>query len=167
LTVAEVNDLTLARAAQMTQKTNQFNLTTRRYTDADLRNKLSAGSRIFTLSVRDKFGDSGITGLCIIDFAGETAYLDSFLLSCRILGKHIEDAFLNFVLNQLKQQGVKTVQAQYIPTAKNMQVKDFYTNNGFQTIVQDEKIYTEYNIDISLQIFTLKPHFKINNYNSI
>jgi FkbH-like protein len=167
LTVTDVNDLTLARAAQMTQKTNQFNLSTRRYTDTDLRSKLSAGSRIFTLSVRDKFGDSGITGLCIIDFAGETAYLDSFLLSCRILGKHIEDVFLNFVLDQLKQQGIKTVQAQYIPTVKNMQVKDFYAENGFQIIAQDEKNCTEYSIDVSLQIFTLKPYFKINNYNNI
>jgi FkbH-like protein len=162
LTIADVNDLTLARAAQMTQKTNQFNLTTRRYTVADLRCKLDVGSRIFTLSVRDRFGDSGITGLCIIDFTGETADLNSLLLSCRILGKQIEEAFLSFILNILKQQGVKTVQAQYIPTAKNMQVKDFYAKNGFIATAQDENGCTSYDIDISLQIFTIKPYFKIH-----
>jgi FkbH-like protein len=163
LTIVDVDDLTLARAAQMTQKTNQFNLTTRRYTDADLRSKLAVGSRIFTLSVRDKFGDSGITGLCIIDFTDETAYIDSFLLSCRILGKQIEDAFLNFVLNNLKQQGIQVVQAQYIPTAKNMQVKDFYAKNGFIIIEPNDKDCASYRIDVSSQIFTVKPYFKIVN----
>jgi FkbH-like protein len=161
LTIADINDLTLTRAAQMTQKTNQFNLTTRRYTDTDIRNKLAMGSRIFTLSVRDRFGDSGITGLCIVDMAGETAHLDSFLLSCRILGKHIEEAFLNFVLNYLKQQGVGNVQAQYIPTAKNIQVKDFYAKNGFQIIAHDKNGCMSYRIDISSQSFPVKPYFKI------
>jgi FkbH-like protein len=161
LTVADVNDLTLARAAQMTQKTNQFNLTTRRYTDADLRGKLATGSRIYTLSVRDKFGDSGITGLCIIDFVDETAYLDSFLLSCRILGKRIEEAFLNFVLNLLKQQGVKTVQTQYIPTAKNMQVKDFYDKQGFHKITGENECVI-YLMDISLHNFEIKSYYKIS-----
>jgi FkbH-like protein len=162
LTVADINDLTLTRAAQMTQKTNQFNLTARRYTDADIRSKLAMGSRIFSLSVRDRFGDSGVTGLCIVDMAGETAYLDSFLLSCRILGKHIEDAFLNFVLNHFKQQGVRNIQAQYIPTAKNMQVKDFYAKNGFRIIANDEKNCINYSIDVSLQCFPVKPYFKIS-----
>jgi FkbH-like protein len=98
--------------------------------------------------VRDRFGDSGITGLCIVDLKDDTAYLDSFLLSCRVLGKHIEDTFLLFVLNQLKQQNIKTVQAKYIPTSKNMQVKDFYQENGFRVIVRDEEGCTEYSLEI-------------------
>jgi FkbH-like protein len=156
LTVADVNDVTITRAAQMTQKTNQFNLTTRRYADAELRDKLATGGRIFTLSVRDRFGDSGITGLCIVDLKDDTAYLDSFLLSCRVLGKHIEDAFLIFVLNQLKQQNIKTVQAKYIPTSKNMQVKDFYPENGFRVIARDEEGCTEYSLDMSSYSFAAK-----------
>jgi predicted enzyme involved in methoxymalonyl-ACP biosynthesis len=94
--------------------------------------------------------------------AGETAHLDSFLLSCRILGKHIEDAFLIFVLNQLKQQSIRNVQAQYIPTAKNIQVEDFYTKNGFKIVARDEKGCINYNIDVSLQNFTGTPYFKIH-----
>jgi FkbH-like protein len=161
LTIADVNELTLARAAQMTQKTNQFNLTTRRYTDAGLRHKLASGSRIFTLSVRDRFGDSGITGLCIIDLAEETALIDSLLLSCRILGKCIEDAFFNYILNQLKKQGIQTVKALYIPTVKNIQVKDFYDRQGFQKITEDDDCAV-YTMNISLHDFEVKPYFKIS-----
>jgi FkbH-like protein len=163
LTIADVNKLTLARAAQMTQKTNQFNLTTRRYADADFRNKLALGSRIFTLSVRDKFGDSGITGLCIVDLEGEIAFIDSLLLSCRILGKHIEDAFFNYILNQLKKHGIKTVKAQYIPTAKNIQAKDFYDEQGFQRIVKDDD-YVVYAMEIYLHDFKVNPCYTINNH---
>jgi FkbH-like protein len=160
LTIADVSEFTLARAAQMTQKTNQFNLTTRRYDDAGLRSKLASGSRIFTLSVCDKFGDSGITGLCIVDLAEETALIDSLLLSCRILGKHIEDAFFNYILNQLKKQDIQTVKALYVPTAKNMQVKDFYDRQGFQKITGDDDC-TVYTMDRSLHDFEVKPYFKI------
>jgi FkbH-like protein len=161
LTIADVNDLTLARAAQMTQKTNQFNLTTRRYTDADLRDKLALGSRIFTLSVCDRFGDSGITGLCIVDLAGKIAIIDSLLLSCRILGKHIEDAFFNFILSQLKKQSIQTVKAKYLPTTKNMQVKDFYDRQGFRKIISDDDCVV-YSMDISVHDFAVKPYFKIS-----
>jgi FkbH-like protein len=157
LTIADVNDLTLSRAAQMTQKTNQFNLTTRRYTDADLRRKLASGSRIFTLSVHDKFGDYGITGLCIVDLEGKTAKIDSLLLSCRILGKQIEEAFLNIVLNQLKQQNIQTIQAQYIPTAKNIQVKEFYDKQSFQRIAGQENSVV-YEMDLALRDFVIKPY---------
>jgi FkbH-like protein len=144
LTVVDVSELTLPRAAQMTQKTNQFNLTTRRYTETDLQNKLSSGSRILTLSVRDRFGDSGLTGLCIIDYHEQTAHIDALLLSCRILGKGIENKFVTNIMKQLHQQGIKEVTAEYIPTAKNRQVCDFYEKRGFTLIKEDEKKIKHY-----------------------
>jgi FkbH-like protein len=160
LTVADVNDLTLARAAQMTQKTNQFNLTTHRYTDTELRGKLTSGSRIFTLSVRDRLGDSGITGLCIVDLVDETAHIDSLLLSCRILGKQIEEAFLSHILNHLKNRGIQTVHALYIPTEKNVQAKDFYDRQGFRKMAEDED-GTRYKMDMSIHDFEINPYLKI------
>jgi FkbH-like protein len=136
LEIAEVNDLTRARVAQMTQKTNQFNLTTHRYTDVDVNNIINDGGMIFTLSVSDKFGDSGITGLCIVNIIENKATIDSFLLSCRVLGKGIEKIFAEYVLKLLQLKGVSEVTALYIPTNKNSLVADFYDKIGF--VVVDE-----------------------------
>jgi FkbH-like protein len=161
LKIAEVNDLTLSRAAQMTQKTNQFNLTTRRYTDADLKNMSHTGHRIFTLSVSDKFGDSGLTGICIIKIEKNKASIDSLLLSCRILGKEIENAFIKHVLKTLQSEGLTEVTAIYIPAAKNSQVSEFYENAGFILEYEDEKQAKYYKIDLSKTTVTLSPNYKI------
>jgi FkbH-like protein len=160
LRIAEVNDLTLSRAAQMTQKTNQFNLTTRRYTDADLKNMLHVGSRIFTLSVSDKFGDSGLTGTCIVKIEKDKAMIDSLLLSCRILGKGIEKAFVKHVLRALQSEGIVEVSASYIPTTKNSQVAGFYKDVGFVIKNEDEKQVKHYRLNLSKETITLSPNYK-------
>jgi FkbH-like protein len=121
----------ILRIAQMTQKTNQFNLTTQRYTEADITAFLNRGAQVMCLSVRDKFGDNGITGAIIVEREGDSACIDSLLLSCRILGKNIEFAFVKSVLNALRAQGVKEVKAKYLPTLKNHLVEDFYEKVGF------------------------------------
>lgn len=129
LTVTEANEVSIPRIAQMTQKTNQFNLTTHRYTEDDIRAMLAGGAKIWTLAVKDKFGDNGITGMMIVTSEGE---VDSLLLSCRVLGKGIETEFLKYVLLQLKNEGLSSLRATYIPTAKNQQVDDFYEKHGFE-----------------------------------
>ena len=136
LDIQELNSVNLTRIAQMTQKTNQFNLTTKRYTEEDIKTFASKGAKIYCISVSDKFGDSGITGATIItvDEKNKSAAIDSFLLSCRILGKNIETAFLKHVLQQLKKIGVLQVTSAFIPTTKNMQVSDFYEKNGFELV---------------------------------
>lgn len=126
LTIREADEYSIPRIAQMTQKTNQFNLTTRRYTEADIRQILADGGRIWTLSIQDKFGDNGITGLLILK--GDE--IDTFLMSCRVLGKGIEEAFVKIVLKQLQAEQTR-VTASYIPTEKNGQVKDFWAKMGF------------------------------------
>lgn len=127
LVIESANDFSIQRIAQMTQKTNQFNLTTRRYTDVDIKSFLFKGALIYTLCVSDKFGENGITGCIII----KNNHIDSFLLSCRILGKGIEKAFMYYVLNILKSKGIQIVTAEYLPTVKNVQVKGFYEDCGF------------------------------------
>ena len=160
LKVAEANDLTLSRAAQMTQKTSQFNLTTRRYTDADLKNMLHAGCRIFTLSVSDRFGDSGLTGACIVKVEKDKAEIDSLLLSCRILGKDIEKAFFKYVLKTLQAEGIAEASACYIPTAKNSQTAGFYESAGFALVYEDEEQTKHYKIDLSKINITLSSNYK-------
>ena len=127
ITIEAANEFNIPRIAQMTQKTNQFNLTTKRYTDADVKGFLANGWKIWCISVADRFGDNGITG-CVMVNGDE---IDTFLLSCRILGKGIEQAFIKKVLALLKESGAVSIKAAYLPTAKNVQVKDFYEKCGF------------------------------------
>lgn len=126
ITIEAANEFNIPRIAQMTQKTNQFNLTTKRYTDSDVKSFVASGWRIWCISVADRFGDNGITGCIFVN----KNMIDTFLLSCRILGKGIEIAFLKSVLAILKGCGVDYIQAKYIPTQKNGQVADFYDRCG-------------------------------------
>lgn len=144
LSISENNPVHIPRIAQMTQKTNQFNLTTKRYTEADINNLISYGYHVWDAAVSDKFGDNGITALAIVKTDGLTAEIDSFMLSCRILGRGIENAFLNVLLNRLFEEGISEVKATFIRTAKNGQVENFYERNGFEMVeVQntDIKVY--------------------------
>lgn len=129
--IIPVNDHNLPRIAQMTQKTNQFNLTTRRYTEADVQQRINQGWRIYCMNVKDRFGDNGITGTIFLEPVDDSAMaIDTFLLSCRILGKGIEDVFIRTVLNQLRKEGINKVTADYLKTAKNQQTADFYDRLG-------------------------------------
>jgi FkbH-like protein len=119
---------------------------------------LSEGAKIYTLSVKDKFGDSGITGLCICKLKGETVDIDSFLLSCRILGKGIEDAFMNWILKELKQLNFKTIHSKFISSAKNIQVKEFYERFGFEIISESESVKL-YNLDLENKIINLPDNY--------
>lgn len=121
----DARSVSLPRVAQMAQKTNQFNLTTRRYTEDDIRSMIARDAEVWTLAVSDRFGDNGITGLMIL--VPENGWrIDTMLMSCRVLGKGIEEAFFRYVVAQYK--GV--LHGEYIPTAKNGQVADFYTRMG-------------------------------------
>jgi len=133
----------LKRCSQMTQKTNQFNLRTIRYTELDLSEALQNGSYLYGLSVSDSFGDSGLTGLCILSFKNNLPFIDTFLLSCRILGRNIENEFLNTILNSLKEKGFFEVHAEFIPSLKNQQAENFYEKNGFKckSVVNENKFY--------------------------
>lgn len=135
------NDAALiGRMAQMTQKTNQFNLTTKRYTESEIEHFLqSEASDCFAFSVKDKFGDSGVTGLCIVQYQeDQSAVIDTLLMSCRILGRTIEYKFLDEVLSQVFSK-VDLIKARYKLTPKNAQVADFYDKIGFELIEESEK----------------------------
>jgi FkbH-like protein len=134
------NQIYISRVAQLTQRTNQFNLTSRRYTVADVTILMNNPQhKIYTLELNDKFGSQGIVGVIITyQKDASTCKIDTFLLSCRVIGRTVEDTFLSFVLNRIKETSTKLVEAQYIPTAKNSLVKDFYGNFGFEKIRETE-----------------------------
>lgn len=137
ITVFLNNNSLIPRISQLTQKTNQFNLTTIRYTEAEISKfVLSDSYSVFAISVTDKFGDSGVTGLCIvkIDKNEKTVIIDTFLLSCRIIGRNIEFVFIDYIIDYLKKEGVSVIEANYLKTTKNQQVEEFYENNSFLLI---------------------------------
>lgn len=148
--IYKVEDLHLTRLAQMTQKTNQFNLRTARYTEEMLRKKQKEGSQLYVANVRDKFGDNGITIACIVDEDETQLFLDSYLLSCRILGREIEKVVLLSIVRQLVAQKKKPLRAEYIPTKKNGMARDFLEQVGFVLESEDREgvkryVYKEQN----------------------
>lgn len=161
LSIEELSDFNVVRFAQMTQKTNQFNLTTRRYTESDLKSMEANGYLLYGLRVRDKFGDNGLTGLIIVKRQDRKAYIDSLLLSCRILGKGIETEFINYIFSRLKEKGIEEISASYIKTIKNGQVADFYDKVGFDLenpSLSDNKIY---NLKLNSFKYIPSPIYKI------
>lgn len=121
------------RLAQLTQKTNQFNLTMRRYSEADIRGFVADPDWLVAhFSLADIFGDSGVVGVALVcGVRGAMAEFDTFLMSCRVIGRRAETAFLAYLLDVLAQRGVRIVQAVYEATAKNALVKDFWPTHGF------------------------------------
>ncbi|UVQ79841.1 HAD-IIIC family phosphatase [Parabacteroides distasonis] len=158
--IEPMNSFNVSRIAQMTQKTNQFNLTTRRCSESDLMGFSSEGWLIYCLSVKDRFGDNGITGAVLLRPIDGGYEIDSFLLSCRILGKGIEEAFLSGILNILRNRGVKLVKASYIPTAKNMQVSGFYERTDFVLDSQDKDGSKFYHLNMGAEI-KIPSYYKI------
>ncbi len=122
----------LSRIAQMTQKTNQFNLTTKRYTESDISEMLKdKNKKIYIGSVKDKFGDNGITLLCILLLDEEEAYIDEFLMSCRVMERKIEFDFLRYIENKLKKEGYAALHGEFLRTNKNKPASNFYKEYGF------------------------------------
>ncbi len=134
--IAEIHpakEADISRVAQLTQKTNQFNLTTRRYSEKDIDNfRADSNKAVYTLTVKDKFGEYGLTGVFIAKREGEEGLIDTLLLSCRILGRRLESVFVDHCLKNLEGKWrISRWKAEYIPTKKNGQVEDFLKKSGF------------------------------------
>lgn len=131
------NDQTLPRIAQLTNKTNQFNLTTRRYTEAQIGEMQAGGAQVYGARVTDRFGDNGLVGVAIVMPQTETSGtwdIDTLLLSCRVMGRGVETALLAFLADQARQSGIDRLRGWYLPTAKNSPVKDCYQRHGFSMV---------------------------------
>jgi FkbH-like protein len=119
--IKKADEFTIPRIAQLTLKTNQFNLTTRRYQEEDIK-KFSQDTNMIVgcAQIEDKFGDNGITGVFIINKNSSSDWtIDTFLLSCRVMGRGVEDAIMGHIINEAIKEGVLTIKGQYIPTKSN------------------------------------------------
>lgn len=138
LTVVKNDKSYIPRIAQLTQKTNQFNLTTHRYTESKVEYFTSDNKHVvYAMFVKDKFGDNGLTGVCIVkedENNSKNVILDSFLMSCRIIGRNIEFVFIDYIINELANKGYQTLGADYIQSSKNALVENFYDKVGFNII---------------------------------
>jgi len=143
------NSFTIPRISQLTQKTNQFNMTTKRYLEEDIK-KISDSNNylIFSIQVEDKFGDNGITGVVIVDKNIDIWEIDTFLLSCRIIGRRVEEIMLAYILEEAKKENIKKLIGKFIQTKKNIPAKKFYKKNGFTLVEgkENEEIW-EYPIE--------------------
>lgn len=138
----------IRRASQLSQKTNQFNLTTRRYTEKDLHQFVQSGQyNVFIASVEDKFGDNGKTALVIVKIINDKlAELDTFLMSCRVMGKSVEDRIIDYIENKLTPSGIEELRTYYIPTAKNKPAAEFFDRLGYRVIDTDESGSKQYTL---------------------
>lgn len=146
--IEDLNDFNLARIVQLIKKTNQFNMTTRRYSEEDVVKMKQEGFWIFSVGVKDKFGDNGVTGLAMIEKKPAVWKIDTFLLSCRVIGRGVEEVILGRILAEAKKNGIKILAAEFIPTTKNAPAKGFYQKVGF--VLQGEENGAElWHFDVS------------------
>ncbi len=128
----------LARVAQLTQKTNQFNVTTHRRTEQELV-ELTRDPRVHVLTLRlaDRFGESGLVGVSMWRRHGDCGEIDTFLLSCRAIGRSVETALLACLADEARREGVVRLVGRYRPTKKNAIARDFYARHGFSLIAEN------------------------------
>ena len=140
----------MARIAQLTNKSNQFNLTTKRFTQTEIEETAADGDYITLYGkLIDKFGDNGVVTVAIGHVAGEVCDIDLWLMSCRVLKRDIEYAMMDTMVSQCKARGVKTLRGHYLPTAKNKMVADFYQLMGFELAESHEDGATDWTLELS------------------
>lgn len=147
---ARFDSLGRSRIAQLINKSNQFNLTTRRYTELEV-TEIEADPRFFTLQVRlrDVFGDNGMISVLICRSVEQVWQIDTWLMSCRVLGRGVESAVLNELAAAAKASGAKQLMGQYLPTARNQLVEDHYAKLGFTLVERRGDGATEWKLDIA------------------
>ncbi len=151
----------LKRIAQLMNKTNQFNLTTRRYTEADVE-AMMANPDAATLQLRltDVHGDNGVIGLVVGYRRGKALEIDTWLMSCRVLGRGVEEATLNLLAERAAEMGCATLVGEYRPTAKNSVVREHYPKLGFSALSSTDDGTTRW--ELPLATFAPRPtHMKV------
>jgi len=130
-----LSDANLLRVAQLLNKTNQMNLTTRRLAAAELRSWASLPQhKLWAFRVSDKFEDAGLTGLLSLALAGQDARIVDFVLSCRVIGREVEDAMLWHAVDYARGRGMARLLAEYVPTDRNSPCLRFFERSGFERL---------------------------------
>ena len=127
------------RLTQLVNKTNQFNLTTKRYEPSAMQGLLQdAGKRVYLYRVKDCFGDNGIVAAVIVDLTEAVPMIDTFVMSCRVMGRNIENAIIEDIERELYRQGYTSLRAKYLPTAKNRPVENLFEKLDYRILAADK-----------------------------
>ncbi len=140
----------IARIAQLTNKSNQFNVTTRRYTEAEIAN-ISRDPSFIPIygKLEDKYGDNGVVSVVIGNIKGSELHIDLWIMSCRVLKRDMELAMLDELVRLSKERGITELYGYYYPTAKNSMVRELFGAFGFEKVSEDEKGNTVWKLGIS------------------
>ena len=149
-TIKAFESVYMSRIAQLTNKSNQFNLTTRRYTQAEIESS-AADDRYITRygQLSDKFGDNGVVAISIGEMKGDVCELILWLMSCRVLKRDMEFAMMDEIVSAALAKGARMIRGFYYPTAKNAMVKNFYATQGFTKVSEDDTGNAVWELDVS------------------
>lgn len=138
-------DIYIGRIAQLTNKSNQFNLTTRRYTQSELE-EIMVDNRYMTLygKLKDRFGDNGVVSVIIGHITEKVCSIDLWLMSCRVLKRGLEFAMMDALVDKCQERGIQEIRGYYYPTKKNGMVRNFYELQGFYKTAENENGSTEW-----------------------
>jgi FkbH-like protein len=140
VTVGRFDAFHLPRIIQLLQRSNQYNLTTRRYGQAQCEAFMCDDARVaFFLTLKDKLTDHGLIAVVILEEASSAMHIDTFLMSCRVLQRGVEDFAMNTIAAQARDRGKRFITGEYIPTAKNAMVREFYPRFGYDRTSRDDQ----------------------------
>ena len=149
-TIREFEPIYIQRIAQLTNKSNQFNLTTLRCSESDINNMQASDDYICLYGkLEDKFGDNGVVSVIAGQAEDKKLHMRLWLMSCRVLKRGMEDAMLDTLVSDAKAKGIESIIGYYYPTPKNGMVKEFYKRMGFSLESKDDKGNTVWNLDLS------------------
>jgi len=130
--IQELNEMYISRVSQLTQKTNQFNLTTKRLTENEIADMCKKeGNKVLYISVEDKFVNHGVVGCAFLNITQDSLEIENLMISCRVIGRNIETAFMSYIYDLARKLNVNEIIGKYISTTKNIIAKDFYIKLGF------------------------------------
>ena len=157
-TIRGFENIYIQRIAQLTNKSNQFNLTTLRCSEDDIRAMAENPNWLCLYGkLVDKFGDNGVVTVVAGEQQGDTLYLRLWLMSCRVLKRCMEDAMMDCLVQDAVKRGVKTIVGYYYPTAKNAMVKEFYGGMGYTKTAEDAEGNTTWTLDVQSYSFKQPP----------
>ena len=132
--ISAFNNDDVSRIAQLTQRSNQFNLRTKRYTEKDITEFMNSDNHLtYTIKLKDKFGDYGLISVIILEKTNDDVYfVDTLIMSCRVLKRDVENYALNKIVGDVKNKGVNNIIGEYLPTPKNKLVSDLLTKLTFE-----------------------------------
>ena len=148
--IKEFSPIYIQRITQLTNKSNQFNLTTKRYTQQEIESTVSDGKHITLYGkLADIFGDNGVVSVVIGEIKDKACDIDLWLMSCRVLKKNMEFAMLDTLVEECKKHDLETIVGHYYPTAKNGMVKNLFADFGFTKVSEDEAGNTEWTLTVN------------------